>query len=157
MPRSISKNFSTVSIQKGIICYKSKSENHKKLQVASAQNICAQNSFPCQLWCSGMRQSYKVATSTRLVRLPLLLNPPATSICPLDNSAHEQDDRGEGKSPTLLQLFVVGWYMWMAVLRLLPWRPPMVSTDPQREMAAESSSGGAGRVHHCADLLVVAE
>ena len=33
----------------------------------------------------------------------------------------------------------------------------MATTDPCTEMAAELSSGGAGSVRHCADVLVVAE
>ena len=59
----------------------------------------------------GMRLCHMhiTATSTPAVRLPLLSHPPATRSSPLGSSVHAQDDRGEGKSPTLLQLLVAGW------------------------------------------------
>ena len=56
----------------------------------------------------GMRLRHITATSTRAVALPLLSSPPATRSSPLCNTVHAQDDRGEGKSPTLLQLLVAG-------------------------------------------------
>ena len=51
----------------------------------------------------GMRLRHITATSTRAVS-PLLSRPPATRSSPLGSSVHAQDDRGQGKSPTLLQL-----------------------------------------------------
>jgi len=57
----------------------------------------------------GMRLRHMTATSTRAVRMPLRSRPPATRSSPLGSSVHAHSDRGEGKSPTLLQLLVAGW------------------------------------------------
>ena len=57
----------------------------------------------------GMRLRHIAATSTWIVRLPLLSHPPATRSSPLGISVHAHSERAVGNSPTCFQLFVAGW------------------------------------------------
>ena len=87
--------------QKTILITSKNYSNKKKILVSKL--------VPMSANVLGMRLHHITATSTRAVRLPLLSRPPATMSSPLCNTMHAQRDRGEGKSPTLLQLLVAGW------------------------------------------------